>query len=263
MDLGLKGKVAVITGGSDGIGYAAAWEMANEGADVVICARTMALLEEAAKKIETETGKTVIPIACDVTNPKDIDDLFKNVKKKLGSIHILVNNAGTSAAAPFDETSDETWDYDIDLKLYGAIRCSRLAIEQMKNQSYGRIINITTPGGKAPAASSVPTSVSRAAGIALTKAMSKDFAKHNILVNTVGVGLIRSGQHRKRWEIKADTNPNLSLDDFYQEMSSNIPMGIVGNADEVGAVIAFLASEKSSYITGASINVDGGTSPVV
>ena len=146
MDLGLKGKVAVITGGSDGIGYAAAWEMANEGADVVICARTMALLEEAAKKIETETGKTVIPIACDVTNPKDIDDLFKNVKKKLGSIHILVNNAGTSAAAPFDETSDETWDYDIDLKLYGAIRCSRLAIEQMKNQSYGRIINITTPG---------------------------------------------------------------------------------------------------------------------
>lgn len=263
MDLGLNGKVAIVTGASDGIGYAAAWEMANEGADVIICARTKGPLEDAAKKIETETGKSILPIACDVTNLTDIDNLFKNVKEQFGSIHILVNNAGTSAAAPFDETSDETWDYDIDLKLYGAIRCSRLAIEQMKKQSYGRIINITTPGGKAPSASSVPTSVSRAAGIALTKAMSKDFAKHNILVNTVGVGLIRSGQHRKRWEIRTDSDPDLSLDDFYGEMSSAIPMGRVGDANEVGAVIAFLASERASYVTGASINVDGGTSPVV
>ena len=133
----------------------------------------------------------------------------------------------------------------------------------MRSRGGGRIINVTTPGGKAPGPASVPTSVTRAAGIALTKAMSKDFAKHNILVNTVGVGLIRSGQHRKRWEIKTDSNPNLSLDDFYQEMGSGIPMGRVGDANEVGAVIAFLASEKASYITGASINVDGGTSPVV
>lgn len=263
MDLGLNGKVAIVTGASDGIGYAAAWEMANEGADVVICARTKRTLEDAAKKIKIETGKSILPIECDVTDPVAIDNLFKNVISQLGSVHILVNNAGTSSAAPFDQTSDETWDYDIDLKLYGAIRCSRLAVEQMKKQSYGRIINITTPGGKAPTASSVPTSVSRAAGIALTKAMSKDFAKHNILVNTVGVGLIRSGQHRKRWEIRTDSNPNLSLDDFYVEMSSSIPMGRVGNANEVGAVIAFLASERASYVTGASINVDGGTSPVV
>jgi len=263
VDLGLKRKVAIITGGSEGIGYAAAWEMANEGANVVICARTLGPLEDAAKRIKTETGNSVTAISCDVTIPSAIESLFSDVIERFGAVHILVNNAGTSSAAPFDETPDETWDYDIDLKLYGAIRCSRLAIDQMKKQSYGRIINITTPGGKAPTASSVPTSVSRAAGIALTKAMSKDFAKHNILVNTVGVGLIRSGQHRKRWEIKTDSNPNLSLDDFYQEMGSGIPMGRVGDANEVGAVIAFLASEKASYITGASINVDGGTSPVV
>ena len=263
MDLGLKGKVAILTGASDGIGYAAAWEMANEGADVVICARTKGPLENAANIIKSETGKSILPIVCDVTDSAAIDNLFKNVITQLGSVHILVNNAGTSSAAPFDQTSDATWDYDIDLKLYGAIRCSRLAVEQMKKQSYGRIINITTPGGKAPAASSLPTSVSRAAGIALTKAMSKDFAKHNILVNTVGVGLIRSGQHRKRWELRTDSNPNLSLGDFYGEMSSGIPMGRVGDASEVGAVIAFLASERASYVTGTSINVDGGTSPVV
>ena len=118
---------------------------------------------------------------------------------------------------------------------------------------------LSTPGGKAPGPSSVPTSVSRAAGIALTKAMTKDLASDNILVNTVGVGLIKSGQHRKRWE----SSQNGSLDDFYANMGQRVPMGRVGEASEVGSVVAFLASERSSYVTGASINVDGGTSPVV
>ena len=136
MDLGIKGKVAIITGGSEGIGYAAAWEMANEGANVVICARTLGPLEDAAKRIKTETGNSVTAISCDVTIPSAIESLFSDVIERFGAVHILVNNAGTSSAAPFDETPDETWDYDIDLKLYGAIRCSRLAIDQMKKQSY-------------------------------------------------------------------------------------------------------------------------------
>ena len=133
----------------------------------------------------------------------------------------------------------------------------------MKNQGGGRIVNITTPGGKAPGPSSVPTSVSRAAGIALTKAMSKDLASDNILVNTVGVGLIKSGQHRRRWEKINEQDANVSLDDFYEDMGSRVPMGRVGEAKEVGSVVAFLVSDRGSYVTGASINVDGGTSPVV
>ena len=185
--------------------------------------------------------------------------MFSALLEKHGSIDILVNNAGTSSANPFDETSDEVWDYDINLKVYGAIRCSRFAVKHMKKQGGGRIINITTPGCKAPWPSSVPTSVSRAAGIALTKAMSKDLASDNILVNTVGVGLIKSGQHRKRWE----SSQNGSLDDFYENMGQRVPMGRVGEASEVGSVVAFLASERSSYVTGASVNVDGGTSPDV
>ncbi len=263
MELGLDGKVALITGGSDGIGYASAWELANEGATVVICARGQEALDEAVNKISSETGGLISAIACDVTDIDQIETTFQKLIDDHGRIDILVNNAGTSSASPFDETSDDVWDYDIELKVYGAIRCSRIAVEHMKNQGGGRIVNITTPGGKAPGPSSVPTSVSRAAGIALTKAMSKDLASDNILVNTVGVGLIKSGQHRRRWEKINEQDANVSLDDFYEDMGSRVPMGRVGEAKEVGSVVAFLVSDRGSYVTGASINVDGGTSPVV
>ena len=263
MELGLDGKVALITGGSDGIGYASAWELANEGATVVICARGQEALDEAVNKISSETGGLISAIACDVTDIDQIETTFQRLIDDHGRIDILVNNAGTSSASPFDETSDDEWDYDIELKVYGAIRCSRIAVEHMKKQGGGRIVNITTPGGKAPGPSSVPTSVSRAAGIALTKAMSKDLASDNILVNTVGVGLIKSGQHRRRWEKINQQDANVSLDDFYEDMGSRVPMGRVGEAKEVGSVVAFLVSDRGSYVTGASINVDGGTSPVV
>ncbi len=263
MELGLDGKVALITGGSDGIGYASAWELANEGATVVICARGQEALDEAVNKISSETGGLISAIACDVTDIDQIETTFQKLIDDHGRIDILVNNAGTSSASPFDETSDDVWDYDIELKVYGAIRCSRIAVEHMKKQGGGRIVNITTPGGKAPGPSSVPTSVSRAAGIALTKAMSKDLASDNILVNTVGVGLIKSGQHRRRWEKINEQDANVSLDDFYEDMGSRVPMGRVGEAKEVGSVVAFLVSDRGSYVTGASINVDGGTSPVV
>ena len=263
MDMGLKDKVAVITGGSDGIGKAAALSLSEEGAKVVICARRPDVLEEAAEEIRSATGGEVMAVPADVTKQEDVDALFDKVIQAFGRVDILVNNAGTSAAALFEDVDDETWRYDLELKLFGAIRCSRKAIPHMKAQGGGRIINITTPGGKAPAPSSVPTSVSRAAGIALTKEMSKDYAKDNILVNTVCIGLIKSGQHRRRWEAAHQQNPELTLDDWYAEMGKRVPMGRVGEAREAGDLITFLASERASYITGVSVNVDGGTSPVV
>jgi NAD(P)-dependent dehydrogenase (short-subunit alcohol dehydrogenase family) len=174
-----------------------------------------------------------------------------------------VNNAGTSSAGHFEDTSDQIWEADIELKLYGAIRCSRNVIPIMKKNGGGRIVNITTPGGKAPTAASVPTSVTRAAGIALTKGMSKDLAADNILVNTVCVGLLKSGQHRTRWEKANASDPTITIDNFYQDMATRVPMGRVGEASEVGGMIAFLVSDRGSYITGASINIDGGMSPVV
>lgn len=263
MDMGLTGKVALVTGGSDGIGKGTATSLCAEGARVVICARRQDVLDSAAADIRAQTGGDVTPMVADVTDQAAVDALFDAIAEKYGRLDILVNNAGTSAANLFENVTDEVWRYDIELKLFGAIRCSQRAIPMMKAQGGGRIVNITTPGGKAPTANSVPTSVSRAAGIALTKEMSKDYAADNILVNTVCIGLIKAGQHERRWEAAKDGNPGLTLEAYYEEMGKRVPVGRVGEAREAGDLVAFLVSERASYITGVAVNIDGGTSPVV
>ena len=263
MDLGLKGKVAIVTGGSEGIGKAAAQSMAAEGARVAICARRLEVLEKAAKEIRAATGGEVLAVQADMSTADGVKTLFDKVVGAYGGVDILVNNAGTSAAGYFEEITDDVWQADLDLKLFGAIRCSRAAIPIMKARGGGRIINVTNLGAKAPGARSVPTSVSRAAGVALTKAMSKDYAADNILVNTVCIGLIKSGQHERRWEKQHEANADLTLDAWYGNMGDRVPLGRVGEAREAGDVIAFLASTRASYLTGIAVNIDGGTSTVV
>ena len=263
LDLGLKGKIALVTGGSDGIGKAAAARLAQEGASVAICARRAEVLEQAASEIRESTGGRVLAVRADLTDPSQVQTMFDAVIDAFGRIDILVNNAGTSMAGHFGDVTDETWTEDLTLKLFGAIRCSRLAIPHMQSRGWGRIVNITTPGGKAPAAGSVPTSVSRAAGIALTKEMSLDYARDNILVNTVCIGLIESGQHRRRWEAQRAEGSKATLGEWYTEMGKGVPLGRVGKAEEAADLIAFLASERASYITGTAVNMDGGSSAVV
>ena len=157
----------------------------------------------------------------------------------------------------FLETGDDQWSADIELKVFGAIRCSRLAIPHMKKQGGGRIINITISSAKQPGAGSMPTSISRAAGLALTKALSKEYAPDNILVNTVCIGKIKSGQHERRYQREGKT-----AEEYYKQASKDIPLGRVGEAEEVANVIAFLASDAASYVTGTSIHLDGGISGV-
>ena len=263
MDLGLAGKAAVITGGSEGIGKAAAASLAREGAKVVICARRADVLESAADDIRRSTDGEVLPVQADVTDPRQIEDLFARTIAEYGRLDILVNNAGVSAGGPFGDTTDDAWQTDLDLKLFGAIRCSRLAIPHMLKAGGGRIINVTAVGGKTPGAASVPTSVSRAAGIALTKAMSQEYAPRSILVNTVCMGLLKSGQHDRLWRQARETDPGLSRDDFYAEWGKSVPLGRIGEAEEAGDMIAFLASDRAGYITGTAINIDGGMSAVV
>ena len=263
MDLGLVGKVALVTGGSEGIGKYAARSMAAEGADVVICARRPDVLSQAADEIKGATGREVMAVPTDVSQPEQLEALFGKIMDAHGRIDILVNNAGTSAAGYFETVTDEAWHADMDVKLFAAIRCCRLAIPHMKAQGGGRIINVTNLGGKAPGPSSVPTSVSRAAGIALTKALSKDYAADSILVNTVCIGLIKSGQNDRRWERERESNPGLTRDQWYAERGRDLPLGRIGDTEEAADVIAFLASERASYITGVAINIDGGTSAVV
>ena len=263
MDLGLHGKAAIVTGGSEGIGKAAAASMAAEGADVVIAARRVDVLEAAAAEIRAVSQHRVVAVPTDVMEHDQVQALIDRTMDEFGRIDILVNNAGTSAGGPFLGVTDDAWQHDLDLKLYGAIRASRLAVPIMREQGGGRIINVTNLGAKAPGAASVPTSVSRAAGVALTKAMSKEFAADNILVNTVCIGLIKSGQHETRFKAMQESNPDLTLDRFYADMGDRVPLGRVGEGEEAGDVIAFLASDRASYLTGIAVNIDGGTSPVV
>ena len=263
MDLGLQGKVAIITGGSDGIGLAAAISMAGEGARVAILARDQGRLDSAAEEIKAAGSGEVLTLSADVRDREAVQAAVDKVVAEWGTVHILVNNAGTSSANRVDEMTIEMLDIDFGIKVYGAIHCSQAVLPHMKKNGWGRIINTTTPGGKASGGGSQPTSLSRAAGISLTKAMSKDFAADNILVNTVCVGLIKSGQHRRRWEGIVKDDPSITLEAFYEQAGGNVPMGRVGEAREVGDTICYLASERASYITGTAINVDGGTSPVV
>ncbi|MBI4639072.1 MAG: SDR family NAD(P)-dependent oxidoreductase, partial [Candidatus Tectomicrobia bacterium] len=162
MDLGLREKVAVVTGGSEGIGKASAMRLAMEGAKVSICARREDVLKKAEEEIRAKTGGEILTIRADVSKAEQVEQFINKTIEVFGGIDILVNNAGTSAAGPFENVSDDYWQADLDLKLFGAIRCIRLAIPSMKKRGGGRIINITNIGGKQPGARSVPTSVSRA-----------------------------------------------------------------------------------------------------
>lgn len=257
MDLQLKNKVAIVTGGSQGIGRATALRLAEEGASVVIAARGRELLDQVAAEIRA-AGGSVAAVPADVSRADDCARLVAEAVKAFGRLDILVNNAGTSATGEFESVTDELWQADFELKLFAAIRLARLAIPHMKQQGGGRIVNITNIGAKQPRAKSMPTTVTRAAGLAFTKALSKEFAPHQILVNTVCIGLVRAGQHERK-----AAKAGIALEQAYANMAKDIPLGRVGRAEEVANAIAFLASEAASYITGTSINLDGGTSAVL
>jgi NAD(P)-dependent dehydrogenase (short-subunit alcohol dehydrogenase family) len=257
MELGLEGKVAVITGGTQGIGKASALRLATEGASVVICARGRPLLDSVSNEIRVAGGK-VHTVAADVGKAEDCRRIIDEAVKAFGRIDILVNNAGTAATGAFESLTDETWQADFDLKLFGAIRLIRLALPHMKLLGGGRIINITNIGAKQPPARSMPTTVTRAAGLAMTKALSREFASDRILVNTVCIGLVRAGQHEK-----TAAKRGIDVEDLYRDLARTVPLGRVGHAEEVANVIAFLASDAASFVTGTSINLDGGASAVL
>ena len=256
MELGLKGKVAVITGGTQGIGKATAQKLAAEGASVVIVARGQEGLDAVAAEIRGAGGK-VATVSADVSKPDDCDRVIAEALKAFGGIDILVNNAGTSATGAFESVTDGAWQADFDLKLFGAVRLIRLALPQMKARGGGRIVNVTNIGAKQPGAKTMPTTVTRAAGQAMTKALSKEYAPHQILVNSVCIGLVRAGQHEKR-----AAREGVDVESIYENLGKNIPIGRVGRADEAANVIAFLVSEAASFVTGSSINIDGGASAV-
>ena len=256
MDLHLQGKVAIVTGASKGIGFCTALQLAKEGAHVAICARGEKHLEVAAASIKQLTGADVLVVPADIMKEQDCREVIEKTMAKFGRIDILVNNAGTSSAHPFEQVATELWQADLDLKLFGAVHCSKYAVPYMKQSGGGSIVNVTAVLAKTPPASSLPTTVSRAAGLALTKAMSKDLGQYNIRVNAVCIGLIRSDQIEKRWKEQA---PDLSWAEYSEQVGQSIPLGRIGDTEEAANVIAFLASDAASYVSGTAINIDGGS----
>jgi NAD(P)-dependent dehydrogenase (short-subunit alcohol dehydrogenase family) len=256
MDLGLQHKVIIITGGSDGLGAAAARACASEGANVVIAARGL----EKLTSVAAEIGGQALAVQTDVTNSLHLENLVQQTLARFGRIDALVNNAGRSAAKPFESISNSEWAEDLDLKFYAAIGLSRLVAPHLRQAGGGSIVNVLATGGKTPGASSMPSTVSRAAGMALMKAMSKDLGKDNIRVNGVLIGLVESDQWVRRAHASGQTVERIYAD---LPAQNNIPLGRVGRASEFGDFIAFMVSSRAAYLSGCAINFDGGMSPVV
>jgi 3-oxoacyl-[acyl-carrier protein] reductase len=263
MEAKLDGRVAVITGGSKGLGRAIAMRMAQSGADVAMIARDPAGLEEARVAVAKTAKGRVAVFSCDVKKPDAIATTYSEVMEAFGRVDIVVNNAGVSQTGPFMSISDEVWQGDLDLKLFAAIRLTRHAWPQMVERRWGRVINVLNIGAKAPKAASAPTSVSRAAGMALTKVLAGEGAPHNILVNSLHVGLIDSDQWQRKYSESGQGTYQGTYEDYLAKMAAPIPLGRVGTSEEFANVACFLASDLASYVTGTSINVDGNMSPVM
>lgn len=260
MEVRLDGRSAIITGASKGLGLAMAKEFAASGADVAILARRPEVLEEAKAIASQGASGRVATFVCDVAEADQIEKTFADVVKTFGKVDILVNNAGASAAMPAEKITDEVWHYDLELKLFAAIRFARLVWPGMKERKWGRIISVLNLGAKAPRAGGAPTAVSRAAGMAFMKVLAGEGAPHGILVNGMLVGLIDSDQHVRR---HAREGANVSYDEFRAKMGANVPIGRIGKAEEFAAMACFLCSDLAGFTTGAAINMDGGASPVV
>jgi 3-oxoacyl-[acyl-carrier protein] reductase len=260
MQITLNGRAAVITGGSKGLGLAMATEFAASGADVAILARRPDALEEARQSIQATARGKVVPISCDVSKADAIEQGYAAAMRGLGRIDIVVNNAGASRTGAFESITDAVWQEDLDLKLFAAIRLTRLVWPQLRERRWGRVINVLNTGAKAPRGGGAPTVVSRAAGMALTKVLAGEGAPHGILVNALLVGVIVTEQIRRGHR---ERGGNLSLDEFIAKTGANVPLGRMGTAQEFANIACFLASDAAGYITGTAINVDGGASPVV
>jgi 3-oxoacyl-[acyl-carrier protein] reductase len=260
MDIRLDGRSAIVTGGSKGLGLAIAEEYARSGADVAIIARTAGDLAEAKQKISASApGRKVIAISCDVAKAADIQKACDQAISELGKVDIFVNNAGQSTRGPSETITDEQWQYDFDLKLFAQVRFCRILMPPMKQRKWGRIISVLNIGAKAPGADSAPTSISRAAQLAFTKVLSQEGAPHNVLANSLHVGVIVSDQIARRYNRE---RPNVSFEAYVEQAGRAVPLGRMGRAEEFASVATFLASDAASYVTGTSINVDGGRSPI-
>jgi len=258
MDLELTGKTVLITGGTDGLGLALATKLATEGAAVAVCGRDEERLRAAEAAVRA-VGGDVLAQRADVSQAKDVEAFAEAAVARWGRIDGIVHNAGRASAGSIETIDDETWESDVQLKLMAAVRLTRLALPMLR-ASQGAVLFTLAVSAKAPGGSSEPSSVTRAAGMALMKALSKELAPDGVRVNAVLIGLIESGQ----W-VRIAEGSGLALEDFYERFAADagVPLGRIGRAAEFADLGCYLLSSRASYLTGTAINLDGGLSPAV
>lgn len=262
MDLGLQGKVAVVAASSKGLGKATAICLAREGTTVIMCSRNAEAIEAAAAEaqqaaVEYENGGNAVGVVADVTQSSDIEQLVYEAIHRYERIDILVNNAGGPPAGTFESLDAEAFQKAIDLNLMSTLRLSQAVVPHMKKQGGGSIVNITSLSVKQPLAGLILSNTARAGVIGLAKSMANELGQYNIRVNNVGPGPTRTDRIIDLARQRAETQ-GISLNDALGEDSSTIPLGRLGEPEEFANVVTFLASPAASYVTGITLQVDGG-----
>lgn len=257
MQFGLTGKIAWVTAASKGLGYASALSLAREGVDLAICSRDEAAIAQAAERIRQETGRSVLSVQADVTRKEDLDRFAQLAMERYGGVDILVANTGGPPAGQFMDFDDAAWQSAFDSLLMPAVRLSRAVIPSMKERGFGRILYVTSGSVKQPIPNLILSNSLRAAVTGLMKSISAQVGTHGITVNCVAPGRVHTDRIDSLDSIAARATGK-SIEEVRTESAAKIPVGRYGAPEEFGNAVAFLASQAASYITGSTLNVDGG-----
>ncbi|MBW3572271.1 MAG: SDR family oxidoreductase [Gemmatimonadetes bacterium] len=257
MDLGLKDRVAIVTGGSMGLGRAVARELARERARVVIAARNEQRLQRAAEELRRETGGNVLAVRADMTRADDIRALVEQAVDRWGGVDVAFANAGGPPGTRYESTSPEQVERAVELNLMSTVRLAQEVTPHMRQKGWGRFIALTSVSVKQPLPGLILSNTARAAVVGWVKTMATELAPHGITCNVVAPGYMHTGRVEDLAAERAE-HEQRPLAEVLDEMGKRIPAGRMGNPEELAAVVAFLASERASYVTGTTIQVDGG-----